>query len=166
MVLLALLAKLKTRLELSKAKHRSLSGHARMARRIASLIPFYEYDESAVLSFGRGAGRYCRRAASAGFARLSKLYRDRFAETTRLTAKVKESISDLQFTDAYRVPFQFSRFVREHLRAGAFVQSSSGVTLTDLDGNCFYDLTGSYGVNVFGYDFYKACIEAGLATRA
>ena len=42
---LALLAKLKTRLELSKAKHRSLTGHARMARRVASLVPFYEYDE-------------------------------------------------------------------------------------------------------------------------
>ncbi len=31
--------------------------------------------------------------------------------------------------------------------------------MTDLDGNTFYDLTGSYGVNVFGYDFYKRCIE-------
>ena len=24
-----------------------------------------------------------------------------------------------------------------------------------------YDLTGSYGVNVFGYDFYKDCIARG-----
>ena len=32
---------LKRRLELSLAKHRSLTGHVRMARRIASLIPFY-----------------------------------------------------------------------------------------------------------------------------
>ena len=39
------------------------------------------------------------------------------------------------------------------------MQSSAGVTVTDLDGNRFYDLTGSYGVNVFGYDFYKECIE-------
>ena len=39
--------------------------------------------------------------------------------------------------------------------------SSSGVTLTDLDGNTFYDLTGSYGVNVLGYDFYKKSIEDG-----
>ena len=45
-VLIASLAKLKTRLELSKAKHRSLAGHARMGKRIASLIPFYEYDEA------------------------------------------------------------------------------------------------------------------------
>jgi hypothetical protein len=42
--LIASLAKLKTPLELSKAKHWSLSGHARMARRIAPLIPLYEYD--------------------------------------------------------------------------------------------------------------------------
>ncbi len=75
-----------------------------------------------------------------------------------------DSISDLQFTDAYRVPFQYSRFVRQHLKPGAFVQSSAGVTVTDLDGNEFYDLTGSYGVNVFGYDFYKEAIERGLAS--
>ena len=70
-------------------------------------------------------------------------------------------MSDLQFTARYRVPFQFSRMVREHLQGGAFLQSSSGTTVTDLDGNRFYDLTGSYGVNVFGYDFYKECIARG-----
>jgi glutamate-1-semialdehyde 2,1-aminomutase len=53
--------------------------------------------------------------------------------------------------------------VRQHLGAGTFVASSSGVTLTDLDGNRFYDLTGSYGVNLFGYDFYKNCMERGAA---
>jgi glutamate-1-semialdehyde 2,1-aminomutase len=159
-VLIASLAKLKTRLELSKAKHRSLAGHSRMARRVASLIPFYEYDEAHFFR-SDGAPEDIAARRQAGFARLSKLYRDRFAETNQLTAKDKEGISDLQFTEAYRVPFQFSRFVREHLAVGAFVQSSSGVTLTDLDGNRFYDLTGSYGVNVLGYDFYKECIEAG-----
>ena len=35
--------------------------------------------------------------------------------------------------------------------------------VTDLDGNRFYDLTGSYGVNVLGYDFYKGAIERGAA---
>ncbi len=90
-----------------------------------------------------------------------QLYRERFAQTIRRTAEVAPGISDLQFTGAYRVPFQFSRFVRAHLTAGAFVQSSDGVTLTDLDGNRLYDLTGSYGVNVLGYDFYKDCMERG-----
>lgn len=40
--LAVLLPGLKMRLELSKAKHPSLSGHSRMARRIAALLPFYE----------------------------------------------------------------------------------------------------------------------------
>ena len=75
-----------------------------------------------------------------------------------MTAEAASRISDLQFTETYRVPFQYSRLVREHLGTGAFVQSSSGVTVTDLDGNVFYDLTGSYGVNIFGNDFYKECI--------
>jgi len=43
------------------------------------------------------------------------------------------------------------------------VQASNGVTLTDLDGNRCYDLTGSYGVNLLGYDFYKDTIERGAA---
>jgi glutamate-1-semialdehyde 2,1-aminomutase len=43
------------------------------------------------------------------------------------------------------------------------VQSSDGVTVTDLDGNRSYDLAGSYGVNLLGYDFYKGAIERGAA---
>src|SRR5262249_30687627 len=97
----------------------------------------------------------------AGFMRLAEQYRTRFAETLRQTGDVADGLSDLQFTEAYRVPFQFGRLVRQHLRAGAFVRSSDGTTLTDLDGNRFYDLTGSYGVNLFGYDFYKDCMERG-----
>jgi 4-aminobutyrate aminotransferase-like enzyme len=94
--------------------------------------------------------------------RLSALYKARFAETTRRTDEASGGISDLQFTEAYRVPFQYGAFLRQHLTFGAFVQSSAGVTVTDLDGNRFYDLTGSYGVNVFGYDFYKEAIAHGL----
>jgi glutamate-1-semialdehyde 2,1-aminomutase len=152
--------KLKSRLELSKAKHRSLAGHARMARRFASLVPFYAYDEAQFFCSDDPPPDIARRRRAA-FARLASLYRERFAETNRLTAEIRAGISDLQFTEAYRVPFQYSRFVREHLQVGAFVQSSSGVTITDLDGNHFYDLTGSYGVNVLGYDFYKGCMERG-----
>jgi glutamate-1-semialdehyde 2,1-aminomutase len=55
--------------------------------------------------------------------------------------------------------------VRANLQAGSVLQAASGVMLEDRDGNRLYDLTGSYGVNVFGNDFYKTCIEAG-AERA
>src|ERR1700726_2401510 len=152
---------LKARLELSKAKHRSLSGHARIARFVASLVPFYQYDEAQIFK-ADAAPEVIVAQRRADFARLADLYRNRYARTLELTAEATEFISDLQFTEAYRVPFQFSRHVRRHLPVGAFLQASSGVTTTDLDGNTFYDLTGSYGVNLFGYDFYKECIDRGI----
>jgi glutamate-1-semialdehyde 2,1-aminomutase len=152
----------RTRLALSRAKHRSLTGHVRMARRIAALIPYYEYDEAHFFRCDDAPAEIAARRR-AGFMRLADLYGERFAKTLRLTREGAEGISDLQFTDAYRVPFQFSRYVRAHLKAGAFVQSSAGVKIADLDDNRLYDLTGSYGVNVLGYDFYKECLEAGHA---
>jgi len=154
------LPRLKARFELSRAKHASLSGHARMARRIARLVPFYEYDED---SFFRSDGApddiAVRRRE--GFRRLAAIWRERYARTTGLAEEIEDIVSDLQFTNAYRVPFQYSKFVRRHLPAGAFAASTSGVLVTDLDGNSMYDLGGSYGLNVFGYDFYKTCIDDG-----
>jgi glutamate-1-semialdehyde 2,1-aminomutase len=156
--------KLKRRLALSRAKHPSLAGHSKMSRRLARLIPFYEFDEA---EFFRSDGASPELAAKRreGFLRLSSLYQQRFVQTRRLTSEASQGISDLQFTQAYRVPFQYSRLVRQHLGAGAFLQTSQGVTVTDLDGNDLFDLTGSYGVNVFGTDFYKECI-AGAEKRA
>jgi glutamate-1-semialdehyde 2,1-aminomutase len=156
------LVTLRRRLELSQAKHRSLAGHARIARRLAGFIPFYEYDEAQFFCSDRAPHEIVERRRAA-FTRLSALYKKRFAETLRRTTEASTGISDLQFTDAYRVPFQYSRLVRTRLPSATFVQSSDGVTVTDLDGNRFYDLTGSYGVNVFGYDFYKGSIERGAA---
>ena len=155
------LVTLKRRLELSKAKHPSLAGHARMSRRVAALLPFYEYNEEQFFcSDGAPADVVLRRRD--GFARLSALYETRYAESVRRTAEVADGISDLQFTENYRVPFQFSRIVRQRLRVGAFMQSSDGVMLTDLNGNRFYDLTGSYGVNLLGNDAYKGMMQRGL----
>ena len=74
------------------------------------------------------------------------------------------SLSDLQFIDSYRVPFQFRGHVSRHLGGGIFYEASDGVTLTDVDGNRLYDLAGSYGVNLLGYDVYKQCIAEAVDT--
>ena len=158
--LAVVLRRLQLRLQLSRAKHRSLTGHSRMARRFASLVPFYEYDESRFFQTD-GAPENIAAARRAGFMQLSQLFAERFKKTAELTGEIAGSVSDLQFTSRYRVPFQFSGYVRQHFKPGTFLESSSGVNVTDLDGNRLYDLTGSYGVNVFGYDFYKECIERG-----
>ncbi|MGA7430109.1 MAG: aminotransferase class III-fold pyridoxal phosphate-dependent enzyme, partial [Xanthobacteraceae bacterium] len=125
-------------------------------------VPFYEYSEERFFCSDDAPKEIAARRRD-GLARLSAQHKTRFAETIKRTAQASEAISDLQFTDAYRVPFQYRRVVRAYLPSASFVQSSSGVTVTDLDGNRAYDLTGSYGVNVLGYDFYKGTMERGAA---
>jgi glutamate-1-semialdehyde 2,1-aminomutase len=152
--------KLQARLALSRAKHRSLTGHSKMSKMVARLVPHYEFD---IDDFFRsdGAPRDVAMQRQDAFFRLSGFYAQRYAKGRQMTAEVSNRISDLQFTETYRVPFQYSRLVRENLSTSAFVQSSAGVTVTDVDGNVSYDLTGSYGVNIFGNDFYKECIVEG-----
>jgi glutamate-1-semialdehyde 2,1-aminomutase len=156
-----LLPKMHRRLQLSLAKHRSLGGHSRMAKRVAALIPGYAYDEPRFFNCDNAPNGVVQRRRQ-GFARLSSELNGRHSASIELTRQTRDGLSDLQFTASYRVPFQFSPYLRKHLAVGAFVQRADGVTLTDLDGQTFYDLTGSYGVNVFGNDFYKSCMAEGL----
>ena len=148
------------RLALSRAKHRSLAGHVRLAKRLAGLVPHHEYDGPGFFRADRAPDDIAARR-EAGFARLSASFKRR-EKSLALTAETRARLADLQFTARYRVPFPFSRVVREALPIGAFVASSDGPVLRDLDGNALFDLTGSYGVNVFGYEFYKQTIAEGV----
>jgi glutamate-1-semialdehyde 2,1-aminomutase len=152
--------RIKARGELSLAKHRSLTGHPRMARRLAAILPSYRYSDDDVMSVDGApsdvvAGR--RRAFDAIVAEIGV----RFPKSLLESSSAASGLSDLQFVSAYRIPYQFRNLVDQGLKVASFVQSTDGVTLTDLDGNCFYDLTGSYGVNLFGNNFYKECIDDG-----
>src|SRR3981081_1755897 len=81
----AIFPKLQARLTLSRAKHRSLTGHSKMSRRIARLIPFYEFD---INDFFRsdGAPAAIGTQRQDGFFRLARLYQERFARSTEMTA--------------------------------------------------------------------------------
>ena len=157
-----LLRRLQVRLRLSRAKHPSLRGHARMSRRLAGLVPFYEYDDAAAFACDGAAEEAVRRRRE-GFRRLSRRLQARNGRTREASRELEPQVSDVQFTNANRVPFQFRSLVREHLPVGAVAEASSGVRLRDLDGNWSYDIGGSYGVNLLGYDFYKGAIERGAA---
>ena len=153
-------ARLRQRLELSRAKHPSLAGHPRTARRIAGWMPSYHYREDQMLGVdGASAERVAQRRLALN--RLVQALQSRFARSLEYTGALAEGLSDLQFVSHYRIPFQFRAFASQGLKIASCVQSTEGVMLTDLDGNRLYDLTGSYGVNLFGNDFYKSCIAEG-----
>ncbi len=160
---LALLPAARRRFALSKAKHRSLAGHSRLAKRIARWIPGYAYDEARFYA-SDGAPEAVAAQRRRALARLSAEAVERAPRSAAMTERARASIPDLRFTGRYRVPFQYAPVLASHLSVPSFVQATDGVRVEDLDGNRSFDLTGSYGVNLFGHDFYKACIEEAVET--
>jgi glutamate-1-semialdehyde 2,1-aminomutase len=132
-----------------------------MAKRLARLLPGYHFDDEMFFKCDNAPFdiQNLRRQA---FFKIADVLKARHPLSIQASTEARQHISDMQFIAAYRVPFQFSPMVQEHLKLGSFFQSASGVHVTDLDGQSFYDLTGSYGVNVFGADFYKKTMTEGL----
>ena len=125
-------------------------------------MPFYEYDDAEALACDGAAEDIVARRRE-GFARLSQRLAAKSERTRAQSAELEPQVSDMQFTNANRVPFQFRSLVRTHLAVGAVSDATSGVRIRDIDGNWSYDVSGSYGVNLLGYDFYKDAIERGVA---
>ena len=94
-----------------------------------------------------------------GLARLAAHAAATWPKSLAAGESLREGLSDAAFVNAYRVPFQYRAIVEAQLGVPTVVDRSEGARVRDLDGNWSYDLGGSYGVNVFGADFYKQNID-------
>lgn len=158
---LYVLRRFATRLALSRAKHPSLRGHSRWSRRIARLMPYFEYRgevffRSDLAPAEVGAQRWH------ALERLRRRLAGQSPATLAVSEGLEEDISDVRFTSHYRVPFPYRAALPREFRLGGLVSETRGAQLRDLDGTWRYDVFGSYGVNVFGSDFYKECLQAGF----
>jgi glutamate-1-semialdehyde 2,1-aminomutase len=158
---LLLLRKGIQRVRLSRAKHPSLAGHARLSRALARLVPFYEYDTDEAYRCD-GASDQVAASRRAAYRLIREQLQEKAPVSRKVSSDLAPAVSDMQFTNANRVPFQF-RSLAEALPVGSMAKASDGVQLQDLDGNWSYDVGGSYGVNLLGQEFYKGCIERGAA---
>lgn len=156
------LARVRVRLQLSRAKHGSLRGHSKWSRRMARLVPFFSYDDN-VFFVSDGAPPNIGQQRRLALATLEKAIKTRCAKTLTQSELLEKSVSDVQFTSQYRVPFPYRTLLPQSFRLGSIADETKGSKIKDLDGNWRYDLSGSYGVNVFGYDFYKECMAQGIA---
>src|SRR5262245_57903004 len=78
--------KLRARLALSRAKHRSLAGHSRLSRRIAALVPRYAYGDAQFFRADDADTAIAERRR-AGFEELSRRLRLAAARTIGRTAE-------------------------------------------------------------------------------
>jgi glutamate-1-semialdehyde 2,1-aminomutase len=109
-----------------------------------------------------GAGEPLVTRRREGIERLAAFFRAQYPESAAWGARLRESFSDLRFTDANRVPFPFARYMHEHFNLASVVTASDGPRLRHLDGHWTLDVSGSYGVNVAGVARYKEWMARGL----
>ena len=155
---LYLCARLHKRLQLSLAKHPSLRGHSKWSRRLAKLVPQYALSSDAYFACD-GAPDDIAAQRSAALERLAATVEGDSPQSLAEAEPLAERLSDVAFTKAYRVPFPFRALLPSALRQPSVLTASRGTSVRDVDGNWRHDLSGAYGVNVFGYDFYKSCID-------
>ncbi|MGA1068238.1 MAG: aminotransferase class III-fold pyridoxal phosphate-dependent enzyme [Burkholderiaceae bacterium] len=153
------------RLQLSRAKHPSLAGHVRLSKRVARWIASYQLTEEQALACD-GASNELVAHRRAALERLSKDWQDSAPLTIAATHDAQRAVPDMRLTAALRVPFMFSDWMAQRFPPIAFWQGAEDFSLRDLDGNRYIDLTGSYGVNLFGADFYKRTMEQAQAIAA
>lgn len=110
-----------------------------------------------------GAAEPLVEARRRGLERLREECAARGTASTAWVESLRGGLSDLRFADASRVPFPFARMMREGFNVASVAVASEGSRLRDLDGNWNIDVSGSYGVNLAGYDQYKTWLERGWA---
>ena len=160
-----LLRRAASRLYLSLAKHRSLGGHSRWSRRMARLLLQFDYSGDRFFATDLAPAEVAAQRRE-GMESLRRRLTECSPATLRYSQSLESSISDVGFTSRYRVPYPFRNGLPAEFRFGTIATRTEGSRICDLDGNWRYDLGGSYGVNVFGYDFYKDCLKAGFERAA
>jgi glutamate-1-semialdehyde 2,1-aminomutase len=151
--------RVRDRIWLSLAKHRSLAGHPFTALLVARLTRGFSYSQEEVWVADGASWQVGARRRDA-VRRLGEFFRARSPRTLRASDVLRDGASDAALVDAYRVPFPFAAEVQAQLPVPTIVARTDGARLCDLDGHWSWDLGGSYGVNAFGVEFYKENLRA------
>jgi len=131
-----------------------------VSRWLAPWMRAVSHDEAAFFT-ADGARPETVAARAHGLERLGQRLTEGRVASMSVAHRIREGLSDLRFTDANRVPFPFVHQMRSRFDLSTVVTASHGPRLRDVDGNWHLDVSGSYGVNVAGFDRYKQWMQEG-----
>ena len=94
---------------------------------------------------------------------LQKRWQEKYSECLKFGASLKTLISDVRFTSGRCFP-PFNQVTNTYLDPSMALKETNGPNVIDIDGNSALDVSGSYGVNVCGYESYKKFITEGWET--
>jgi glutamate-1-semialdehyde 2,1-aminomutase len=139
---------------------RAMAWTPTLARRLSKWVKSHAYSDEEFFQ-ADGAGGHWIELRKKAIDRLAVIFQARYAKSIAWGNEIRDSFSDLRFTDANRVPFPFARLMRERFNLCSVVTASDGPKLRDLDNHWSLDVSGSYGVNVAGFERYKAWMQQG-----
>jgi len=125
----------------------------------SKILPKYTISEDKFFDCD-GASKEVAERRRAALNELSASWKAKYPKCHEFSAELKKMISDLRFTSSRCFP-AFNAVVQKHLDPSMALERTEGVDVVDLDGNSSMDISGSYGVNVCGYEKYKEFIEEG-----
>jgi len=91
---------------------------------------------------------------------LQKRWSSKYSQCLQFGSQLKTLISDVRFTSGRCFP-PFNEVTNQYLDPSMALKETRGSSVVDIDGNEALDISGSYGVNVCGYEKYKEFITAG-----
>lgn len=127
---------------------------------ISHLMPRYSFNDR---EFFRADG--CSEAVAqkreASFERLNQHWSQKWKKSLETSSFLAQSFSDLRFMSSNRVFLPFQKKVEGWCDPCTVIDRIEGPYMIDADGHKLLDVSGSYGVNVCGYDRYKQFIKEG-----
>ncbi|CAJ1332972.1 unnamed protein product [Effrenium voratum] len=131
-------------------------------RYASKILPKYTIEEAEFFSCD-GCSQEVADRRKASLQSLSEKWKKKYPKCQEFSVELKKMISDLRFTSARCFP-AFNSVVQKYLDPSMALERTEGVDVVDFDGNSAMDISGSYGVNVCGYEKYKEFIEEGWKT--
>jgi glutamate-1-semialdehyde 2,1-aminomutase len=139
---------------------RALAVAPLLSRYLAKWVKAHDYAYNEFFQVDGATGQWVELRQKA-LDRLADFFQTQYAQSIAWGKAIRESFSDLHFTDANLVPFPFIRLMREKFNLCSVVTASDGPKLRDLDRHWTLDVSGSYGLNVAGFERYKEWMHKG-----
>eukprot|EP00669_Euglena_mutabilis_P014168 TRINITY_DN920_c0_g1_i1.p1 TRINITY_DN920_c0_g1~~TRINITY_DN920_c0_g1_i1.p1 ORF type:complete len:1190 (-),score=512.84 TRINITY_DN920_c0_g1_i1:360-3929(-) len=121
---------------------------------VSNLFPAVTYDRRAFFR-ADGASEETAVVRERAFDALALSWTTKFPKSYHFADELAKGFSDLRFANGNRVFPPFNQILNEGFKPVTVVTSADRMYLEDVDGNRLLDISGSYGVNVCGYDEYK-----------
>jgi glutamate-1-semialdehyde 2,1-aminomutase len=110
-----------------------------------------------------GATREVAATREAALKELQKRWASKYSQCLKFGTELKTLISDVRFTSGRCFP-PFNDVTNTYLDPSMALANTNGPNVVDIDANSALDISGSYGVNVCGYEAYKTFITEGWKT--